>query len=296
MPRYQDIYPEDALLRSHDLPRIRALDLLTLEYFEAEPGTMPTEVFDQHHILINLKEEPHRVENWRDGVHRDFTYLKDEIIITPAGVESGWKWHAKSKVIVITLLPERFEAFARDELGISLTREQLDDLPQFEDSEITAAAVQLRDALESELGSETLFESFARVFLTKLIQKYGREKSAGEDSFTAGFTSDHYRRVFDFVAQNYGNSITVESMAEQAFLSPYHFARVFRETVGQTPHQFVTSYRIEQARTKLAAGSDSLGDIAIDCGFSDQAHFSRVFKKVVGKTPRQFRLATRKSE
>ena len=84
MPRrYQDIYPSSPLLDSAALARPSAAELLTLEYFEAEPATMPTEVFDQHHILLNLRERPHRVENWRDGAHRDFTYHKDEIIVTP---------------------------------------------------------------------------------------------------------------------------------------------------------------------------------------------------------------------
>jgi AraC family transcriptional regulator len=70
--RYQDIYPSEALLRSFDLLRPRAAELLNLEFFEAEPAGMPTEVFTQHHLLLNLQEEDHRFENWRDGAYRDF--------------------------------------------------------------------------------------------------------------------------------------------------------------------------------------------------------------------------------
>ena len=113
MPKtYQDIYPEDPLQNSSDLECPSASDLLTLEFLEADPGEMPYEVFSQHHILLNLLEKPHRVENWRDGEHRDFIYHKNEIIVTPAGIRSGWKWHAKSKVIVITLEPKKLEHFA----------------------------------------------------------------------------------------------------------------------------------------------------------------------------------------
>ena len=96
MPKYQDIYPSDPLVQSVDLVRPMAADLLTLEYFEAEPASMPTDRYSQHHIILNLKDEPHRLENWRDGEHRDFIYHQNEIIVTPAGVESGWKWHVKS--------------------------------------------------------------------------------------------------------------------------------------------------------------------------------------------------------
>ena len=90
-----------------------AAELLSLEFFEAEPGEMPYDVFEQHHILLNLKDEPHRVENWRDEEHRDFLLQHNEIIVTPAGVKSGWKWHSQSKVIIITINPTKLNQFSQ---------------------------------------------------------------------------------------------------------------------------------------------------------------------------------------
>lgn len=88
MSNYQNIYPCEPLIQSIDLVRPMAADLLTLEYFEAEPASMPTDKYEQHHLILNLREEPHRLENWRDGEHRDFIYHKNEIIVTPAGVKN----------------------------------------------------------------------------------------------------------------------------------------------------------------------------------------------------------------
>ena len=286
--KYQDVYPSSPLVRSDGQVRPLASELLSLEYFEAEPGRMPTEVFAQHHILINLREEPHRVENWRAGEHRDFTFRRSEIVVTPAGVESGWRWHERSKVIVITLEPEKLERFAQSELGILLTDRQLEDVPQFLDRDITDAGIMLLEALEQRIGSAVMFESFARIFLTKLLQKYGRERDE-ERAFSAGFTARHYKRVLDFVATHYGRSITLEEMAAEAGLSPYHFARLFKQTIGQPPYQFVLAYRIEQAKKLMADPTRPLVDIALACGFSDQAHFSRVFKRLSGSTPTAWR-------
>ena len=286
--KYQDIYPTLPFLDSAKTARTSAADLLTLEYFEAEPGAMPTQVFDQHHILLNLNDESHRVENWRDGEHRDFTYRKHEIIVTPAGIESGWQWYAKSKVIVVTLDPAKFERFAQAEVGILLAETQLKSLPQFKDPDICHAGEMLKDALASqEQGSELIFESLARVFLVKLIQKYGLQEEAY--AFSRSFTAKHYRRVLDFVAQNYGKSILVEDLAHEAALSPSHFAQLFKQTIGLSPMQFVMSYRVEQARKKLAQRDEPLIDIAMSCGFADQAHFSRVFKQIAGESPSKYR-------
>jgi len=63
MNRYQDIYPSAPLLTSGRIERTSVEDIFTLEYFEAEPASMPAKVFDQHHLLINLNPEPQRVEN-----------------------------------------------------------------------------------------------------------------------------------------------------------------------------------------------------------------------------------------
>ncbi len=186
--KYQDIYPSKPILDSAKSARLSAADLLTLEYFEAEPNSMPARVFDQHHILLNLKNKPYRVENWRDGKHRDFICRKHEIILTPAGIESGWRWPAKSKVIVITLEPKKFERFAQYEVGILLQDSQLKSLVQFKDPDICHAGVMLRDSLRSqEHGSDLIYESLARVFLVRLIQKYGLRKD--EYSVSARITT-----------------------------------------------------------------------------------------------------------
>ncbi len=285
---YQDIYPSAPILDSAKAARASASELLTLEYFEAEPATMPTQVFDQHHILLNLKAEPHRVENWRDGEHRNFIFREHEIIVTPAGVESGWQWHAKSSVVVVTLDPKKFERFAQTEVGVVLADAQLRSLPQFEDPDICHAGAMLRDALASkEQGSQLIFESLARVFLVKLIQKYGLQEEAY--AFSRSFTTKHYKRVLDFVAESYSRSILVEDLAREAALSPSHFAQLFKRTIGLTPMQFVMTYRVEQARKKLAEPGVPLIDIAMACGFADQAHFSRVFKQIAGESPSKFR-------
>lgn len=99
--RYQDIYPTEPLLNSAAPDRPLAADLLTFEYIESEPGEIPADIFDQHHVMLNLRDEPQRIEHWRDDVYHEFIYHKDEIAVTPAGVRSGWRWDEKSKVIII---------------------------------------------------------------------------------------------------------------------------------------------------------------------------------------------------
>ena len=289
--KYEDIYPSEPLLNSDATQRASAAALMSVRYFQAEPDQMPEDVFAEHHVLLNLQAVSHRVKNWRDGELRDFTFCKDEVIVTPAGIRSGWQWYGKSDVIVITLHPDKVKQFAQSELGMLLAPEQFHDLPLFSDPDLCAAGVILRDALQNdEMPSVVMFEAMSRVFLVKLLQKYGKRR-AEEVELSARFTSRQYQRVLAFVQDRLDQTISVDQLASEAGMSPSHFARVFKETLGSTPMQYVMAFRIEQAMKMMEDQSRQLGDIALDCGFSDQAHFTRSFKQVVGQTPRAFRAA-----
>lgn len=288
---YQDVYPSDPLLRSRDVVRPRASELINLEYFEAAPASMPRERFAQHHILINLLDQPQQVENWRDGVHRDFTYRRNEIVVTPAGVETGWRWHVQSRVIVITIDPIQLERFAERELGLLLTDQQLRDQPQFEDADLTSAAEMLLAAMQNRgKGSEVMYESLARIFAVKLLERYG-EDAAKRAQFSKSFTPAHYKRVLDYLADHFGDQIAIANLASVAGLSEAHFSREFRRTIGDSPHQFLMRYRVEQATKLLTDPTLQLSAISHACGFSDQAHLTRLFKRFTGQTPRQYRAA-----
>lgn len=291
--RYAEIYPSEPLLNSDVMERPSAAALMSVRYFKAEPDSMPEDVFAEHHVLLNLQSKPQRVQNRRDGKLRDFTFHKDEIVVTPAGVRSGWRWFAPSDVIVVTLDPGKVAQFAQSELGMLLDPQQLNDLPQFTDADLCAAGIMLRDALEEDdISSAVMFEAMSRVFLVKLLQRYGKRRPE-EVELSARFTSRHYQAVLSYLRDRLDQTITVDGLAKETGMSPSHFARVFKETLGSTPMQFVMAYRIEQSMKMMEDTARPLGDIALACGFADQAHFTRSFKQLTGQTPRSHRATPR---
>ncbi|MEM9971575.1 MAG: CIA30 family protein, partial [Pseudomonadota bacterium] len=185
--------------------------------------------------------------------------------------------------------PAKVERFAQSELGMLLDPQQFRDMPQFEDADLCAAGVMLRDALDGDdISSGVMFEAMSRVLLVKLLQRYG--KRPPEDvALSSRFTSAHYHRVLAHIRSRLDKTISVDALAREAGMSASHFSRVFKETMGSTPMQYVLAYRIEQAIKMMADPALPLGEVALACGFSDQAHFSRSFKQVTGQTPRQFR-------
>jgi AraC family transcriptional regulator len=85
--------------------------------------------------------------------------------------------------------------------------------------------------------------------------------------------------------------LTLETLAHEAGLSPYHFLRTFERLTGVTPHQYVLRARLRKAAMRLAGGSERITDVAFDCGFGDVSNFNRAFRGEFGVSPRVFRRA-----
>jgi len=85
------------------------------------------------------------------------------------------------------------------------------------------------------------------------------------------------------------DELTVLEMAQTLDLSPAHFARLFRKSTGETPHEFVLRQRIERAKTMLRQAQMRVLDVGVACGFKTQQHFARVFRQLCGASPTEYR-------
>lgn len=83
--------------------------------------------------------------------------------------------------------------------------------------------------------------------------------------------------------------LTLEALAREADLSPYHFLRVFQQLTGATPHQYIVRTRLREAARRLAAEPTKILDIALDSGFGDISNFNHSFRAEFGVSPRVYR-------
>jgi AraC family transcriptional regulator len=94
--------------------------------------------------------------------------------------------------------------------------------------------------------------------------------------------------VLAFIDANLGRELSLEELAREACLSPFHFARSFKAATGLPPHRYVLQRRHAHAKALLAGRTLSLAEVALACGFSSQAHFSTSFKQATGVAPSLF--------
>ena len=97
------------------------------------------------------------------------------------------------------------------------------------------------------------------------------------------------RRLESFVEAHLGDDLSLDRLAHEAGVSRSHLGRVFKQTVGQSPFEWVRWRRIERAKQLLAEGRLPVAEIAIATGFADQAHLTRAFGRLVGVPPGAWR-------
>jgi len=107
---------------------------------------------------------------------------------------------------------------------------------------------------------------------------------------------DVAQQVMHGVAQHPGAAMSIERLARQAHVSPFHLCRLFREQTGFSIHAYRTQLRLRISLQRLAEGERDLAGLALDLGFADQSHFCNSFRGTFGVTPGSFRrsLSTRR--
>ncbi len=101
-------------------------------------------------------------------------------------------------------------------------------------------------------------------------------------------------RSKQFIDRHFARKIRLSDMAGAAFLSPYHFLRLFKRHYGKTPGRYLTEIRMQQARLLLASGA-GVAEVAAAVGFDSVTSFCGLFRKFTGLTPSAYRLAKQKS-
>jgi len=107
--------------------------------------------------------------------------------------------------------------------------------------------------------------------------------------YRGGLTAARLRKVVELVDAEMDGDLSLEELADAAGLSITHFSQMFRQSTGQSPHQFVLHRRIERAKEMLRAAESRVLDVAVACGFKSQEHFARVFRRVCGASPTEYR-------
>ena len=209
--------------------------------------------------------------------------------IVPAQSELFARWMVEKQSLLVAVDSSRLERLA----GLEFEKDTFELHPPklgFVDDEAHILARRMRQEVENaELGSEECLDALITVFATYLLRNYSSLKSRAPHYFNGGLPMGAWRRVNDFIQNHLSEPLTLERLATIAHLSPGHFARAFKQTTGQSPHQYVISSRLAQARSLIVSTDAPLSHIAKSTGFSSNSHMTAMMKRAWRTTPTAFR-------
>ncbi len=248
---------------------------------EIAPSSPVNHVFAVHLEGIN------ELEVADDGPFRLHRILPGQVSFFPAGSVFASRTIDAGRFYTVSLTPQFVLNHARSpEAGAQPTF-----LPQrgISDSVIKALCDRIRDEVIADHPMGRIYVEMLGQALAAHITRHYASATPTPHPVQGTLTAHQLRRALEFIRENLGNDLPLVSISKASGLSPFHFARRFRQSTGLAPHQFLIHQRVDRARHLLVHSSATLAEIAHQCGFCDQSHLTNHFRRIVGVTPRRYR-------
>jgi AraC family transcriptional regulator len=257
-------------------------------------STWQEHVHDCLQVTVGL-EPAHMHAEWSatGKLRQSKEFIGNAVSVIPSGIPHKTLWQRRATLIHIYIREEFLLRLA----SVVLQQDSLELQPTY----------LVRDLLIEELARSLYLESEGRhlnaevasaavtTLCVRVLRAYSVRKNK-ETYATGGLGPARERRVREYIEADLERDLSIQSLAGVVGLSPQHFAVLFRESTGFTPHQYVNRRRIACAQELLKKAAVPLIEVSMQCGFSSQSQFITTFRKLVGMTPGRFRSSLTTSQ
>jgi AraC family transcriptional regulator len=142
--------------------------------------------------------------------------------------------------------------------------------------------------LSPVIGTLPYGEALATALAIHLLQHY-TVRPPQLPTYQGGLPQARLRRVLEYMQAHLDHELSLTALAAVVQMNPYYFSRLFKQSTGLSPHQYILQQRVEWAKRLLADARLSIAAVAQRVGFASQAHLTTAFRQRVGVTPPQYR-------
>jgi AraC family transcriptional regulator len=224
---------------------------------------------------------------------RQFELSTGEVALTGVGQDHSASG-SKVEFVSIGVSPVLVNELV-SEIGLVRTSDIVFRASVVTDETIIRLAREIATEISGEqLGRAAMLEAQVRQLVIHLLRNHLTVRKSDQIELSrAGLVDRRLRLAIEFMHDNFGRELALEEIAAAAYLSEYHFARLFKQITGVTPHVYLANVRLERARKLLAETALPISEIAATVGYQSQSHFTKMFKAVTGVTPRSYREAAK---
>lgn len=276
------LLPRSPLLSSYNL----GWNGILVQHHYQPAWEVPEYAPSQHMLSIHHLDHPVESERILDGKRQIEQLNKGDIALVPAHVFHKKRWRQDCDFTLLMLDPAHVAQIAHE----TVDAEHVEILPHFAKSDplIYQIGIALKLELASEQPSTRLYiDSLTTALAAHLITHYSTIQPK-ISTVTDGLPKHALEKAINYIHAHLDQEVTLPQLAEVVGMSQYYFCRLFKQSVGRSPHQYLLQQRVEKAKQLLQQRKFSIADIALQCGFSSQSHLNRHFKRIVGVTPFMF--------
>jgi len=216
------------------------------------------------------------------------------ICLTPGEATARWEHHGNPEILQVYLRGSIYQSAVSESFQCDGTNAEL--VPRFAvlDPMLEQIAIAITAALrDGTAGDELYIDTLAQMMAVHLARNHSAQSRPVRTPPVQTMTGWRMRRVLDYIEEHLDGNLSLEAMASEADISPVYLARAFKAAIGQSPHRYVLSRRVDRAKELLRNTDLPVVDVALSSGFSSQSHLSYWFQRYLGVTPaayRQYRL------
>ena len=282
------IMPNPPLLSSHK----SSWSSIHLAHYRQPPWELPETSSNQHIIYIALADEAanveftseHGIQYARYGINE---YANGCCGVLPAYLPYKVRWDINADFLHLYIDPVFLSQIAPesvnpDRVEIPLELKRIDSL-------ILQISLALKADLEVDgVGNGFYADSLTTALAAHLIRHYSTRKHVFR-AYNDGLSKQKLKQAIEYVNEHLDENPSLAEIADELEMSQYYFCRLFKQSTGMTPHQYLIQQRVERAKLLLRQPGLTITEVAVKCGFTHQSHFAKYFRKITGFTPKQFR-------
>lgn len=245
-----------------------------------------------HHIIAFHYNPPSGLLKHSCGeLQTENVMMVNDITYVPAGLDNSWEFGSSLPHCLHVLIEDRFfnqtalTAFDVDPAGLELMGSF-----QVRDPRLQMMAQLFHTELYQQGEAGPLYaESLTTALTITLLNSFANFKKSSRPQ-VGQLGKDQLRRIHDLMHVNLESGLSLQQMADEVSLSPFHFSRMFKTSMGVSPNQYLLQLRLDEAKRLLLQSSTiKISAIAQQTGFTDQAYLTRQFRQRFGITPARFR-------